>query len=211
MKKTIILLFIGLSAYGLMAQDTSAVAQAARLKPVKNTFDGNYIIDNQTVMVPNKGVLEFGIQHRFGTVGNGISDMGGLWAGADIRFSLAYTPINNLQIGAGVTENNYLIDGNVKWAIVKQSREGGCPVSVTYFGNMASSMIPAYGNFANNNDRLSYFNQLIIARKFSSKLSIQVSPSLSHFNNVAGYINAEGGVSPLMNNDHWAIAFSGRY
>jgi hypothetical protein len=53
----------------------------------------------------------------------------------------------------------------------------------------------------NSSDRSSYFHQLIISRKFSSKLSLQLAPSVSHFNVV----------NPLINNDHVALAAGGRY
>jgi hypothetical protein len=53
----------------------------------------------------------------------------------------------------------------------------------------------------NGSDRLSYFHQLIISRRFSSKISIQVAPSVSHYNVV----------DPLMFNDHFAVAIGGRF
>jgi hypothetical protein len=65
--------------------------------------------------------------------------------------------------------------------------------------------------FVTASDRFSFFDQVIIARKISDKLSIQVSPSLSHFNNVPGYVDANGKIQPQMRNDHFAISFSGRY
>ena len=38
-----------------------------------------------------------------------------------------------------------------------------------------------------------------------------MSPSLSHFNNLEGYLDGSGQVQPKWNNNHFAIAFSGRY
>jgi len=66
----------------LYAQDSTAVATAApvKAKPVKNTFQSTWIIDDQTVMVPAKGTLQFDIMHRFGTIGNGYQDLDGLFA-----------------------------------------------------------------------------------------------------------------------------------
>src|SRR6478736_3415306 len=61
------------------ATDTTAVPPVKAIKPVKNTFDGVWIIDNQTVMVPIKGTFEFDIQHRFGTVKKGYEDFFGLF------------------------------------------------------------------------------------------------------------------------------------
>ena len=178
---------------------------------VKNTFAGNLLIDNQTVMVATKNTFEFAIQHRFGTINNGYSDFAGLFAPSNIRLGFAYTPISNLQLGFGITKVSMLWDGNAKLALCKQSKTGGCPVSVTYYGNFAVSTLPKAGNFVSDMDRLSYFHQLIIARKVTTALSVQVSPSLSYFNNIAGYMSSDGTIKPLMNNAHYAIAFGGRY
>jgi hypothetical protein len=43
----------------------------SRKKPVKNTFENMWILDNQTVMVPIKGTLQMDFMHRFGTWNNG--------------------------------------------------------------------------------------------------------------------------------------------
>src|SRR6478609_2044345 len=72
--------------------DTAAVVAPKAPKPVKNTFAGVWLIDNQTVMVPIKGTFEFDIQHRFGTVKQGYQDFFGLFASSTIRFAASYSP-----------------------------------------------------------------------------------------------------------------------
>lgn len=177
----------------------------------KNTFAGSFIIDNQTVMVPVKHSFEFSLQHRFGLLNNGYSDFFGLFAGANIRLACSYTPTDNLQLGFGICEDKMQWDGNLKYAILHQAKTGGMPVSATFYGNFAVSTLPTKGNFVSENDRLSYFYQLILARKVTKKLSLQVAPSLSYFNNVEGYKSADGSIKPKMNNSHYAVAFLGRY
>jgi hypothetical protein len=76
---------------------------------------------------------------------------------------------------------------------------------------MAVSTLPLKGNFVTDVDRISYFNQLLFARKINESLSLQVAPSLSYYNNVEGYLTADGTVKPKMNNAHFACAFIGRY
>ena len=67
----------------IFAQDTTAVEEVteapAKAKPVKNTFQSVWIIDNQTVMVPVKGTLEMDIMHRFGTWNKGYDDLWGFF------------------------------------------------------------------------------------------------------------------------------------
>ena len=192
------------------AQDAvPATPSIVKLKPVKNTFEGTYVIDNQTVAMPTKSTLEFSLQHRFGVINNGYQDMWGLFAGANVRFGCYYVPIESLQVGIGLTEENLQWDGNIKYSLIKQSEKGGWPVSVSVYANMA--VITTTDPFVSDLDRLSYFSQIMIARKITEDFSLQVSPSFTHYNNVEGYFNSEGGISPKMNNDHFAIACLGRY
>jgi len=212
-----------LPLYGSLAQNVNptgkadgAVEDTTAPAPVKkafakNTFGGNFIIDNQTVMVPPKNTLEFSIQHRFGIVNNGYQDFYGMFAPANIRLGINYAPINNLQIGIGICKIDMLVDGTVKYALVKQGATGGSPVSVTVFEDMAVSTIKAAGNFVNNSDRVSYFTQLMIARKVTKHFSVQVAGSLSYFNNIAGYVAADGTIQPTMKNSNFSFSALGRY
>lgn len=204
----------------LLAQDstgkTEVKAKANKVKPVKNTFQGIWIIDNQTVMVPVKGTFEMDIQHRFGTVQNGYKDFWGLFAPSNIRLGLGYSPINKLFIGLGITKDKMLWDGSAKYAIMQQTK-GKFPLSITYYGNVAyESRKDDDGSlYKYSSQRFSFFNQLIIARKITEKLSVQVAPSVSHQNAVKGYYTKNDStgqeIFKEMKFDHFAIAFSGRY
>lgn len=197
------------------AQDSTAAAPpvAKKRSYVKNTFEGNFLIDNQTVMVPIKGTLEFDIQHRFGTVNNGISDLYGIFSGATMRLGMSYVPIKNLQVGFGACNDRMQVDLNLKYALLRQTKDGVIPVSVTYFGNvvMDTRKKDATTLFVSTSDRLSFFNQLIVARKICEKLSVQAGLSLSHFNNVPAYTDANGKQQHAMKNDHLAFSAGGRY
>ena len=198
-----------LMGINLFAQDSTEAPVAKRAKPVKNTFGSLLIMDNQSVMVPIKGTLDFAIQHRFGTVNNGRKDLYGIFAPSNIRLALSYSPINKLLVGAGITKERMQVDMFGKYALFVQT-PGIIPVSVTYFGNV---VIDARDKsiFLNGVDRLSYFNQLIIARKISEKFSVQVAPSFSWFNNVEAYVDSKGIITKKMNNYHFAVSVAGRY
>ena len=226
--------FLFLLQVTLHAQDTPAVTEEktlpAKPKPVKNTFQSVWIIDNQTVLVPVKKTLEMDIQHRFGVVENGYEDFWGLFAPSNIRIGFSYVPINKLNVGVGFTKttaavipeqsissvNGPLWDGSLKYSIITQTK-GIFPVSVTYYANAAfnTKKDTAKEIYRNNSDRLSYFHQLIIARKVTDKLSVQIAPSISHQNVVNGYFeqldDSTLEVKPDMKFDHFAIAFSARY
>lgn len=204
------LLLVGGTA---VAQDDSTMVQTEvqpKLdKPVKNTFESAWIIDNQTVMVPIKGTFQMDIMHRFGTVNRGYDDFYGLFAPSNIRLGFNYTPINNLMVGASLTKQNMTWEGYLKYAILKQTQSGGMPVSITYFGDIAYDS-RAKDNFIYSSDRFSFFNQLIIARKVTEAFSMQVAPSHTHVNNVYGYFAEPGVVKGETKHDHFAVAVSGR-
>jgi len=187
----------------------NAPAPPVKSKPVKNTFESNVCIDNQTVMVPVKGTLEFDIQHRFGIMNNGYSDFYGLFAPPIIRLGFEYVPIKNLQVGFGLCSNDMQLDLNVKYALLKQTKDV-MPVSVTYYGNMVIDTRAA-SNFVTSADRYSYFDQLMVARKVTSNFSVQAAISLSYFNNVPGYVNANGEISNTVQNAQFTLSFMGRY
>jgi len=194
-------------------EDSVAVVSDSGNKPVRSVFESTWIIDNQTTLVPQKGTFEFMMNHRFGTIYNGLSDIYGIYgAGANIRLGFNYTLWENIgfgkfkgnvSLGFGSTKNGMIQDFNLKYSMLTQTRNGNIPVSLTYYTNMAIEADDKTEDLPNgrDSDRLSYFHQLLISRKVNDQLSVQVAPSLSHYNVV----------EPAMQNDHFAVAVSGRY
>lgn len=217
----VLLLFLSSTA---IAQDENnagakTVSSKVKAKPVKNTFQSIWIIDNQTTMVPVKGTLEFDIQHRFGVLNNGYQDFYGLFASSNIRLGVNYSPINKLNLGIGLTKDHMLLDGSAKYSIITQTKNR-FPVNVSYYVNMAVNtqkkpVIYDGKDMIYGADRISYFHQLLISRKVTNKLSLQVAPSLSHQNAVSGYFTKNDSTGKeifrTMKNTHFAVAFSARY
>lgn len=190
-----------------------------KVKPVKNTFQSVWIIDNQTVMVPVKKTLEMDIMHRFGTVNKGYEDFWGFFAPSNIRLGMNYSPIDRLNLGIGITKSNMLWDVSAKYSIITQTPKK-YPVSITWYSNAAydtrkEPTIYDGSNIKHSSDRFSYFHQLIIARKVTDKLSLQASPGISHQNAVSGYFTKNDSTGQeiyrSMKNTHLSIAISGRY
>ncbi len=209
-----------LNQKGLAQDDSSAavtVTQAKpKVKPAKNTFASVWIIDNQTVMVPVKGTLEMDIMHRFGSINKGYRDFWGFFAPSNIRLGVSYAPIKNLFVGVGITKSNMLWDLSAKYSIITQTK-GKYPVSISYYANVAYDTREDADKslFKYATQRYSYFNQLLIARKFTEKLSIQIAPSISHQNSVNGYYTKNDSTGKEifqdMKFDHIALAVSARY
>ncbi len=206
---------IAITATSLNAQDSTIKASSMSPKKAftKNTFAGNLLIDNQTVMVPIKGTFEFVINHRFAPMNNGFKDLFGVFGSANMRLGFSYVPIKNLQLGFGANNYNMIVDGNLKYALLKQTTDNSMPISLTYLGALAmdtrarNSSLP----IVTTSDRFSYFNQLIVARKFTEAFSVQGGFSYSHFNNIEGYYDANKVIQSTLLNDHLAFSLGGRF
>ncbi len=155
--------------------------------PVRAPFETSILIDNHTVVSPMKGALEFEIHHRFGSVGNGITDIYGIYAPSNIRLGLNYGITDKIMVGFGTTKDYKLQDFQGKYAILQQTRSGKIPVSLSYYGNFVidAREKDAFGSGEFREiHRLSYYSQLIVARKLSEKISVQAAPGFFYFNAV---------------------------
>lgn len=195
----ILIVFFGLNL--VVAQD--AETEKPKDKPVRSPFESGVLIDNQTSVIPTKGTLEMLIQHRFGKMNNGIKDVWGIYApGANIRMGFNYTVYKNVQIGYGFTKKNMYSDFSVKWTILEQTRKNTIPVAVTVYGNMAidGRNEDVFGVNYKFSNRMSYFSQLLVGRKFTDWLTLQGSGSFTHYN----------AVDTSMNHDVIGIGIIGR-
>jgi hypothetical protein len=199
MKKNILiitlLLFVSVLSF---AQDdaTDSTAVVKDDYPVNATFESGSLIDAQTVVIPDKKTLEMVIQHKFGTIQNGSSDLWGIYGSSNIRLGLNYVPVKNLQIGAGIIKRHMTTDVNAKLKVLQQTAKNTIPVSVALYGVIGIDGRPKadYGDSVSVaspvgdvnkfafTDRLSYFSQLIVGRKFSERISLQAAVSFSHYN-----------------------------
>lgn len=185
MKKNLLILsLVYMIVFSVFAQEEQAPEKD---RPVRAPFESGLLIDNQTTVISGVKTLEFDIQHKFGTIDNGFSDLFGLYApGANIRMALNYVPVKNLQVGYGLSRINMYNDFSVKYTILEQTRKNTIPVAVAVFANMAidGRSDDAFGDNYQFSDRMSYFSQLIIGRKFSEAISLQANVSFTHYNKV---------------------------
>jgi len=182
------------------------------VKPVKNTFESVWLIDHQTVMVPIPGTFEFDIQHRFGTWDKGYDDFFGVFAPSNMRIGLSYTPWDRLSVGFGFTKLDLIWDASAKVALIRQGVEGGAPLSLTYYGNVAlDTRKEDKTNFGESTDRWSFFNEIIAATKLTPSFSIQVSGNLSWFNYKDQIFDTEGVAIGRDMNTHVGAGLAARY
>jgi len=148
------------------------------------TFKATRIINSQSVETTAGGNLNFIIAHRFGKINDGWYELWGL-DNATIRLGLEYGITDWLNIGIGRSSYLKTLDMYGKLRIVRQSSgEKNFPFSAVLFSNIAENGMhwsePDRVNYFSS--RLSFANQLLIARKFSNAFSLQLSPSYIHRN-----------------------------
>jgi hypothetical protein len=116
---------------------------------------------------------------------------------------LEYGVTDKLEVGLGRSTYQKTIDGFVKYKILRQNNMK-MPMSISYFGSLAINTLkwedPTRDNFFSS--RLSFVNQLLIARKFNNNLSLQIMPSFVHKNLVKRVIDQ---------NNIFALGGGGRY
>jgi hypothetical protein len=202
MKKIFIALTLSLFITPLFSQD--AAESTGGSKAVRFTFGTSILVENHTVATPYKGGLELEIHHRFSVIEN-YHNLFGIYGSANTRIGLNYGITDRLMIGAGTTKDYKLQDVQWKYLILQQTEDNSMPVSLSYYGNMVidARSEDAFGPADKYKfiHRISYFTQLIVARKLNEKFSVQVAPSFAYFNSVpqyadtAAYKNINFGVS----------------
>ena len=180
-------------------QDTAKVSQVAMA-----TFKGTRLINGHTTETQGAGELNFLISHRFGRINGGLYEFFGLDQ-ANIRLALEYGLTDRLMLGLGRSSFEKVVDGFLKYQILKQeSGKRKVPFSVTAFSSMAVNTLRSDNPEREMpfTGRLDYTHQLLIARKFNSRLSVQLLPTLVHRNLVS---------ATDISNDLFAMGVGGRY
>jgi opacity protein-like surface antigen len=178
-------------------------APPSKKEAVSATFKATRIINGSSVESLGAGVLDFRIDHRFGQLSQGSQNFFGL-DDATTRIGLDYGITKWLMVGIGHNTLNKEDDGFVKVKLLSQRKEG-MPISLSYFGNISIQTTPAptlpAGDTWEYSNRLYFTNQVLIARKFNDWLSLQLMPSIVHYNLVD---------SNKSDNNTFAIGIGGR-
>lgn len=199
--------------FGIMAVTLCAWGQDDLLKQleqnntaegttVTGTFKGTRLINGHSIETREKGNLDFIISHRFGRLNSGAYSLFGL-DDSNIRLGLDYAVTDRLTLGLGRNSLSKVYDGFLKYKLLEQ-QDGprAIPFSLVWFSNMSITTFRRPELPLNFQRKLGFTHQLLIARKFSENLSLQLSPSIVHRNMV-----------PLRtdDNDLYALGIGGRY
>jgi hypothetical protein len=191
--KSLIILLSVFTVTGAIEQDVNldSLIDAEITKKTKDeiqytdaTFKSGRLINGHTVETTQKGVFDFKVMHRFGTLNQGAYELFGLDV-ANVRIGGEYGITNRLTVGGGRSSFEKQYDAFLKYRLLRQSTgKRNMPLSVTL---LASTMLktlkdPTDTIKRQSSDRYSFAFQALIARKFSSNFSMQLMPTMVHYN-----------------------------
>lgn len=188
----------------LKAQDLLSLVDTDKPKKeiVKNAFKSIRVINGHSMEFLSPGTMDFRILHRFGQL-NQPNNFGGLDQ-ASMRLGFDFGLTRYLQFGFGRSTYKKEFDSYIKLAAIRQSTgTHSFPATIAFVGGMTLNTLP-YPDLTVHNyfsSRIAYYGQMIIGRKFSEGITLQLTPTIVHNN-----------IVPLASqpNDVYAIGFGGR-
>jgi opacity protein-like surface antigen len=199
-------MFLTLVSGVLYAQDMDQLLEEAADNSTEYataTFKSTRILNGHSIERMPGGQLDFRISHRFGQLNTGAYNLWGLDQ-ANIHFSLEYGITDWVMLGIGRGTYEKTFDGFLKFSVLRQSKgDRNMPVSLSYFASSAVNSLKWTGPGSLDFwDRVSYVQQLLVARKFNERFSLEINPTYVHRNMVD---------TELDPNDVWAIGGGARF
>jgi hypothetical protein len=204
----IILFFAGLSGTVFAQDDLMKMLDSDSTKHSATvyttaTFKTTRLINGHSVENLAAGVLDVKFSHRFGFVNTGAYELFGL-DNATTRMGADYGITNRLMVGIGRSSYQKQFDGFYKFKILRQSTGyRNMPVTLSIMSSLMITTLkwadPTRKNYFSS--RIAYAHQVLVGRKFSEGLSLQLMPSFVHYNMVTAATDP---------NDVFALGAGGR-
>jgi hypothetical protein len=199
MKKILSLIILGCYCWlGSFAQDTTdvAVKEVPKQKFARATFNSTQIINMQSTEIVPQHALQFMVAHHFSYIWtkeastqDNLAQFLGLNSGvAHTYLSFDYSPMSYMNLGVAMAGSSKY-EGWAKFRVLRQQTGmKNVPVSVSWYSmaHVNASKDPEVDLSWN---KWSFVHQLLVARKMSDKFSLQLMPTLIHFNVVPYGIN----------------------
>ncbi len=179
MKKYIIMLFCLCISLSINAQDDllneldKEVKQETYELPA---FKAMKIGNLQSTKVADKGDFYLIVSHRFGTLKNGLKTFFG-FDDANTKMQLLYSFFDGVQFSVSRESLNRTYASALKVRLYKQSSK--FPVNIVAYGTANINTLIDETQYPNLKfgDRMSYAGQLLVSRRISKNLSLQIAPS----------------------------------
>jgi hypothetical protein len=167
-----------------MLEEEQKKEQKNKVQLAEATFKTTRIIHGHSIENTAPGILDLKISHRFGQINGGLYEFFGL-DNASMRWGFDYGVSPKLTVGFGRSTYQKQYDVFFKYKILRQSTgKVNMPLSLSF---MSTAMVQTLKWSDPNRDnlfssRLYYAYQLLLARKFSENTSLQLMPSMVHYN-----------------------------
>lgn len=200
MKKYLLLLLFPVS---VLAQDdllNEIDTVSTEKSKVESAFKGLKIVNLESTKLAAKGDLYFIVAHRFGSIKDGFEGFYGL-DNANTQIKFVYGLTNWFTVSGARSELAYDFSGKI---LIKNQEREGFPFAIVGFGSIGLNNTlkeSLYPNMTFEN-RLIYVSQILISRKLSENLSLQLSPTFFHENFV---------LDDNQENSQLAVGLGGRY
>jgi hypothetical protein len=158
------------------------------------------IVNLESTKLAAKGDLYFIVAHRFGSIKDGFEGFYGL-DNANTQIKFVYGLTKWFTVSGARSELAYDFSGKV---LIKSQERDGFPLAIVAFGSLGlnntlkESLYPKM-TFEN---RLIYVSQILISKKFSDNLSLELAPTFFHENFV---------LDDNQENSQLAVGLGGRY
>ncbi len=144
-------------------------------------FKALQIVTGQSTKLAAKKEWYMIVAHRFGDISAGFKDFFGL-DNASTKLGAIYGISDAVSVSLSRETNMKTFEGGVKYRLIRQNEK--FPVDIVGYNVMAVNTDLKKDNYPylKFNDRLSYLTQALISRRFTDKLSLQLTPSFVHKN-----------------------------
>lgn len=189
---SILFFFVGPKDCGAQQDSLAALRDSSLQKAppkdyVLSTFGGTRLVNTHTTEIHKRGKLDLRISHRFGELKDGYENLWGIDGPANIRIGLDFSLLDNVAIGIGRSSNKKLTDAFLKIRMFRQTYQG-FPVTIAWISSVSRTNVkdPNKGKlnaiYLYPSSRLAYMHQVLVSRKFTAQFSLQVAPTLIHYN-----------------------------
>jgi len=203
-----IFMILALTAVTARSQDDMMNLLNQDTKPITDytsaTFKATRVVLGQSCENPSTGDLIFIFSHHFGALNTGYDNLFGLKQ-SQVRLGLDYGVNRWLGLGVGLNTLQNTWDGFLKFKVLRQSKGGRkMPFTLDIYTS-TSIYTTKWSNPDRKNyftSRISYSDQVILARKFGQRFSLQIMPTFVHINLVP---------TPEDHNNVFSLGAGGRF
>lgn len=155
----------------------------------------------QSTKVASKGDIYMVVSHRFGSLEKGVNTFYGLDE-ANTKIQMIYGVMNGFHIGVSRESLRKTFAGSAKLKLISQGKNS--PLNIVAYGtvNVNTQLSNQQYSKLRYRDRLSYASQLLISRRLSKSISLEIAPT---------YVRQNLVLEPFQKHDQMILAFGGRF